>query len=119
MEALEEKSAFENFILTEHQIHALERAKEEKESHGEIESEHSGYLGSQDTFYVGNMKEVGRIYQQTYIDTYSKNAIVKLYDGKHSIVSADLLNDRGIPFYNEYGIPLNVDRPWNRICWKP
>ena len=48
-------------ILTEGQIVALERAKQDKEAHGEIETEHPGYLGSQDTFYVGTLKGVGRI----------------------------------------------------------
>ena len=57
----------------------IERAREEKQAHGEIETEHPGYLGSQDTYYVGTIKGVGRIYQQTYIDTYRKLAIVKLY----------------------------------------
>jgi hypothetical protein len=51
---------------------ALERDKVEKEAHGEFESKHPGYCGAQDTFYVGNLKGVGRIYQQTFIDTYAK-----------------------------------------------
>ena len=38
---------------------------------GEIETAHPGYLGSQDTFYVGTIKGVGRIYQQTFVDTAS------------------------------------------------
>ena len=67
LKGLEEKVANENLILTESQLQAIEKAKDEKISHGEIETEHPGYLGSQDTFYVGNMKGVGRIYQQTYI----------------------------------------------------
>jgi hypothetical protein len=66
-------------------VRALEKAKEEKEAHGESETEHPGYLGSQDTYYVGNLKGVGRIYQQTFIDTYSKLAFVKLYDRKHAL----------------------------------
>ena len=41
---------------------ALEKAKTEKEAHGEFESEHPGYCGAQDTFYVGNLKGVGRVY---------------------------------------------------------
>jgi hypothetical protein len=48
----------------------------------------------EDTFYVGNMKGVGRIYQQTFIDTYSKVTFAKLYDRKTPITAADLLNDR-------------------------
>ncbi|MBR1033793.1 integrase core domain-containing protein, partial [Bradyrhizobium liaoningense] len=62
---------------------------------------------AQDTFYVGNMKGVGRIYQQTFIDTYSKVAFAKLYDRKTPITAAELLNDRVVPFFDARGIPLN------------
>ncbi len=82
LKALEAKVAEEGYVLTETQIQALEKAKLEKEAHGEIETEHPGYLGAQDTFFVGTMKGVGRIYQQTFIDTYSRHAICKLYDKK-------------------------------------
>ena len=44
------------------------------------------------------MKGVGRIYQQTFIDTYSRVAMVKLYTDRTAITAADLLNDRVIPF---------------------
>jgi transposase InsO family protein len=106
LKALEAKMAQENLILTEAQLIALEKAKEKKEAEGEIETEHPGYLGAQDTFYVGNIKGVGRIYQQTFIDTYRKVAFVKLYDRKNALVAADLLNDRVIPFYDAHEIPL-------------
>jgi transposase InsO family protein len=106
LKALSAKVAQDGLILTEDQVRALEKAKEEKEAHGEIETEHPGYLGSQDTYYVGNLKGVGRIYQQTFIDTYSKMAFVKLYDRKHAITAADLLNDRVLPFFEEYAVPV-------------
>ncbi|AHB77242.2 IS481 family transposase [Pandoraea pnomenusa] len=104
--ALSAKVAQDGLILTEDQLRALEKAKEEKQAHGEIETEHPGYLGSQDTYYVGNIKGVGRIYQQTFIDTYCKVAFVKLYDRKHAITAADTLNDRVLPWYEEHGVPL-------------
>ena len=49
---------------------------------------------------------MGRIYQQTFIDTYSKLAFVKLYDRKNAITAANMLNDRVIPFFEEHGLPL-------------
>ena len=107
LKALEARLAQnKGMVLTEQQIRAMEKAKQEKEAHGEIETAHPGYLGAQDTYYVGTIKSIGRIYQQTFIDTYSKVAFAKLYDRKNALVAADMLNDRVLPFYEEKGIPL-------------
>lgn len=106
LKALEVKSAQDGLVLTEAQLQALEKAKEEKQAYGEIETHHPGYLGAQDTYYVGSVKGIGRIYAQTFIDTYCKVAFVKLYDRKNAITAADLLNDRVIPFYQQKQLPL-------------
>lgn len=106
LKALEEKSAKEGLVLTEAQVQALEKAKEEKVAQGEIETLFPGYLGAQDTYYVGNIKGVGRVYQQTFIDTYSKVVFCKLYDRKNALVAADLLNDKVLPFYEEQDVKL-------------
>lgn len=103
LKALEAKVAKEGIVLTESQVAALERKKQDDEACGEIETEHPGYLGSQDTFYVGTLKGVGRIYQQTFVDTYSKVAFAKLYTGKTAITAADLLNDQVLPAFEAKG----------------
>lgn len=106
LKAREAKMAAEGLVLTEAQVIALEKKREDDVACGEIETAHPGYLGSQDTFYVGTLKGVGRVYQQTFVDTYAKVAFAKLYTAKTPITSADMLNDRVLPFYAEQGLPM-------------
>ncbi len=119
--ALEKQVAEKGIVLSDDQVAALERKQDDDVAHGEIETAHPGYLGSQDTFYVGTIKGVGRIYQQTFVDTYSKVAMAKLYTTKTPITAADLLNDRVLPFFEEHGmgvIRMLTDRG-TEYCGKP
>lgn len=101
------KVAKDGGVLTEAQVQALEKKKlDDDDACGEIDTAHPGYLGSQDTFYVGTLKGVGRVYQQTYVDTYCKVAQAKLYSTKTPIIAADLLNDRVLPFHEAHDLPV-------------
>ena len=104
LKRLEKWAAENGNVLTESQVQALEAAKEAREAHGEVESPHPGFLAAQDTYYVGYIKGVGRIYQQTAIDTHSNVGFAKLYPEKTGLTSADLLNDKILPFFDDHGI---------------
>jgi transposase InsO family protein len=102
-----EKWALENTnVLTDSQVQALESAKEEKQACGEIETFHPGFLLGQDTFYAAWIKGIGKIYQQTGIDTFSNVAFAKVYTEKTALTAADFLNEKVLPFFDGHGIQL-------------
>jgi len=106
LKRLEKHSAEQGVVLTESQVQALEDAKEERQAHGEIETHHPGYLLGQDTFYIGYIKGVGKLYQQTGIDTFSNVGFAKIYLDKTGITAADFMNDKVLPFFDSYRIRL-------------
>ena len=106
LKRLEKWSAENEGILTESQVQALESAKEEKEAHGEIETPHPGFLLGQDTYYVGYIKGVGKIYQQTAIDTHSNVGFAKVYPDKTALTAADFMNDKVLPFFDSENMSL-------------
>jgi hypothetical protein len=85
---LEGRVAETGEVLTEAQVMTLEKKQEDDVAHGEIETAHSSYRSSEDTFYVGTLKSVGCIVQQIFVDTYSKWAATKRYTTKTPITDA-------------------------------
>ena len=104
---LEEKKNGQDVELTEEQIKLLEKAnpcfRERK-----VESPYPGYLLCQDTFLVGTLKGIGRIYLQAVVDTFGSFAFGKLYTAKLPETAVDILYDRVLPFYE--GHALRVER---------
>jgi transposase InsO family protein len=100
---LEESRHGQEIDLTEEQIRLLEKANpcfRERQ----VESPYPGYLLSQDTFCVGVIKGVGRIYLQAVVDTYGSYAFGKLYTSKLPETAVDVLYDRVLPFYETHGL---------------
>lgn len=102
---LEEERNGKDIELTEEQIRLLEKAnpcfRERR-----VESPYPGYLLSQDTFMVGTLKGVGRVYLQAVIDTFGSYAFGKLYTSKLPETAADVLYDRVLPFYEAHGLKV-------------
>ena len=99
----------------------MEKAKSEKEAHGEFESDVGAIAAPRRTSTVGNMKGVGRIYQQTFIDTYAKVALAKLYDRKTPTTAADLDDCNGAVLDDAREARL-CRMPTDRgteYCWEP
>jgi transposase InsO family protein len=97
--------AQKGFKLTEQQIRLIEKANPcFRERH--VESDYPGQLLCQDTFYVGRLKGVGRIYLQAVVDTYGSFAFGKLYTSKRQETAVDILYDHVLPLYQQQEIKV-------------
>ena len=96
----QEKS--DNPVITERYIR--EKAKG-KENH--IHSYYPGYLFCQDTFQVGTIKGLGRIYQQAGIDAYASFGFAKIYTDKRAVRAINFLKAKVLPIYKAFNIPLD------------
>ena len=104
---LEDVHAEKGFKLTEKQIRLIEKSNPcFRERH--VESEYPGQLLCQDTFYVGRLKGVGRIYLQAVVDTYGSFAFGKLYTSKRQETTVDILYDQVMPFYQQQQLKVEA-----------
>jgi hypothetical protein len=100
---LEQKTAAQGGILTERQIRLLQKHRgrtADPEQH--VEAPYPGYLLCQDTYFVGTIKGVGKIYMQSVIDAHYSLGFAKLYPSKVPMTAVDVIDDRVLPFYEEY-----------------
>lgn len=92
-------------VLTEGQVRLLRRWQgRQVDPQQHIEAPHVGYLLCQDTYFVGTIKGVGRIYMQSVIDAHCSLGFAKLYLSKVPMTAVDVLNDRVLPFYEEHDV---------------
>jgi transposase InsO family protein len=104
---LERRVAERGGPLTEQVLKLLrQHAHQTVDPQAHIEAPVPGYLGCQDTYYVGSLKGVGRVYAQTFIDANAAVGFAKLYLSKVPMTAVDLLHDRVLPFYEAQGLPL-------------
>ena len=117
---LEEVTRKRRVKLTEEQIQALERFDPEfRERH--IEVHFPGDLVAVDTFFVGTLKGVGKVYLQAVLDCFSRHAWGRLYTSKLPLTAVQVLNNHVQPFFEEHGIPIRTVLSDNgrEFCGRP
>jgi len=92
----------DNPVITERYLREIEKKEE-----AHIEAYYPGYHIFQDTFYVGTLKGLGRIYQQTGIDAYGSFGFAKVYLDKKADSAIDFVKTKALPGYDLFGIPLD------------
>jgi len=104
---LEERAASEPIELTAEQVALIEKANPcFRERH--VESRRPGELLAQDTFFVGTIKGVGKVYLQAVVDTYSSYAFGFLHTGKLPECAVAVLHNDVLPFYRDLGLTVEA-----------
>jgi transposase InsO family protein len=102
---LEQHYKEHNIQLTEQHIVLLEKFEPEfRERH--IKADFTGQLVAMDTFMVGNLKGIGKIYLQTVVDCHSRFAFGHLYTSKIPVTAVHALNEKALPFFEEHECPI-------------
>lgn len=117
---LERETREQKLELTEQQVRLLERFSPEfRERH--IEVHHTGELVAVDTFFVGTLKGVGRVYMQSVLDCFSRYAWGRLYTTKLPVTAVHVLNNDVLPFFEERDCPVETVLSDNgrEFCGRP
>lgn len=117
---LEQATAERQLTLSDEQMRLLERFSPEfRERH--IEAPHTGALVAVDTFFVGTLKGVGKLYLQTAIDCHSRHAWARLYPNKLPVTAVHLMNGDVIPTFEEHGSTIDTVLSDNgrEFCGRP
>ena len=117
---LENHVAKRSIKLTDEQIRLLERFSPEfRERH--IETRHTGDLVAVDTFFVGHLKGVGKVYLQSAIDCHSRYAWGRLYTSKLPVTAVHLLNNDVLPTFEAHKATINTILSDNgrEFCGRP
>jgi len=92
----------DNPLATERYLREVAKRKESY-----IKAYYPGYHIFQDTFYVGTIKGLVRIYQQTGIDAYAGFGFAKVFRDKTAISAIDFLKTKVLSVYRQFHIPLD------------
>jgi hypothetical protein len=104
---LEKQAGKKQIKLTDDQIRLLERFSPEfRERH--IRVSYTGELVAVDTFFVGTLKGVGRVYLQSVLDCFSRYAWARLYPNKLPLTAVQTLNNDVLPFFDQHQIHVKT-----------
>ena len=105
--ALERQNAEQAIELTAEQVAFLEKLNPcFRERH--VESERPGQLLSADTFMVGSLKGIGRVYLHAVVDTHGSYAFGFLHVSKQPEAAVAVLHNDVLPFYDQLGLPVQA-----------
>jgi len=102
MALLERHSARRAGLLTERTRRQLQKARRLGRH---VHSKHPGDLVCLDTFYIGKLKGVGKVWQITACDTASSFAVAKILPANNASNAARFLRDLATS-YNQAGWPI-------------
>ena len=96
-------------IMTERALKAVARLKRLEEATDQhVEANRPGELLSQDLYFVGHIKGVGKIYLQSAVDCSCSVGFARLCVSKQPIHSVALIHERVVPFYDALGVNVGA-----------